>query len=158
MKIVFLTRLYLPHVGGVEKHVREVSLKLKKKGNIVKIITEKYDDSLKDFEIIDGLEVYRIKALNKWQTWLEIWKLKTLFQRSDVVHIHDVFYWYFPLLWLNKKTFITFHGYEGSNIPNWKQVFWHRLAAKLTKGNICIGDFHKKWYGVNPDFISYGAA
>ena len=53
---------------------------------------------------------------------------------------------------------MTFHGYEGFEAPNWKQIFWHKLAAWLTKGNICIGDFHKKWYGVKPDFVSYGAA
>ncbi|KKQ93581.1 MAG: hypothetical protein UT19_C0010G0025, partial [Candidatus Woesebacteria bacterium GW2011_GWB1_39_10b] len=29
MKVLFLTRLYWPHVGGVEKHVYEIGKRLK---------------------------------------------------------------------------------------------------------------------------------
>ena len=33
----------------------------------------------------------------------------------------------------------------------------HKLAEKLSNGNICIGNFYQKWYGTSPTYISYGA-
>jgi glycosyltransferase involved in cell wall biosynthesis len=32
-----------------------------------------------------------------------------------------------------------------------------KLCEKLTKGNICVGQFIEKWYGTKADYISYGA-
>lgn len=141
MNILFLTRLSYPHVGGVEKHIEMLSKELKKRGHVIKILTE--------------VEVGK----NKWEIWKNIWKYKQLFTWADIIHIHDVYFWilFLRFFYLNKKFYITFHGYEGSEAPKFKQIFWHRLAALMTHGNICIGDFHKKWYGIRPDFVSYGA-
>jgi glycosyltransferase involved in cell wall biosynthesis len=33
----------------------------------------------------------------------------------------------------------------------------HKLSEKLSNGNICVGDFLKKWYGTKPTFVTYGA-
>jgi len=156
MNILFLVRLYEPHVGGVEKHVRELSKVLGSRGQKIRIITTKHDKKLKDFEVMDGVEVYRMPSDDKWQVWKWMIQNIQLIKWADIVHIHDVFYWYLPFFWM-KKSFITFHGYEGAEAPKLKAILWHRLAAALTKGNICIGDFHQKWYGVKPDFVSYGA-
>ena len=32
----------------------------------------------------------------------------------------------------------------------------HKIAERLSMGNICIGDFIKKWYGTKPTYVSYG--
>ena len=40
MKILFLTRSFYPNVGGVEKHILEVSKALTKRGHIVTVVTE----------------------------------------------------------------------------------------------------------------------
>ncbi len=136
-----LSRYKWPRVGGVEKHMYMVSKILESRGYEIKYLTED--------------EVGR----DKWEIWRNIWKYKELFDWADVVHIHDVFFWilFLRIFYWKKKFFMTFHGYEGSDAPKLKQILWHRLAAFMTNGNICIGDFHVKWYGVKPDFISYGA-
>lgn len=142
MNILFLSRYKWPRVGGVERHIEMLSRELKKRGHVIKILTEE--------------EVGK----EKWGIWQNIWKYKEMFDWADVVHIHDVYFWVFflrPFYW-HKKFFMTFHGYEGSDAPKLKQILWHRIAALFTNGNICIGDFHVKWYGVKPDFVSYGAA
>ena len=54
MTIVFLARLFYPHIGGVEKHVLEISRILIEKGHKVSIVTEKHDIKLKNFEIINN--------------------------------------------------------------------------------------------------------
>lgn len=155
-KVLFLARLYLPHVGGVEKHLQKISALLKSRYDIT-IVCFKHDPKLVDFEIIDGISVYRLPKLDKWSVWSYFLIHNSLFRTADIVHIHDVFYWYLPFVYLNKKVFMTFHGYEGADPPKCIQIFWHRLAAFFTRGNLCIGGFHQKYYGVSPTFISYGA-
>src|ERR1700683_2622664 len=101
MKILFLCRLYAPHIGGVEKHVAEISKRLLKEGNDVYIITEKYDEKLKDFEIINGVTVYRVATgsedrFKKFRIWNELFKLHRVIFEADIIHCHDVFFWYLP--------------------------------------------------------------
>lgn len=159
MKILMMCRLYWPHVGGVEKHVEKICDILSKKHDII-IVCEKHDPELPDYEKKRGVTIYRIRGVDKWAIWKWWFRHLNLINKADIIHIHDVFFWFFAfrLPYLSKKVFMTFHGYEGADLPSGRQVFWHRLAAKLTRGNICIGGFHKKWYGVKPDFVSYGAA
>jgi len=163
-KLLFLTRLYLPHGGGVEKHVYEISKILSVKYQIT-IVTEQHDKNLLEHEICPEAEIYRIPVFNisekfkKFVIWKWIWLHRQLFLTTNIIHIHDVFFWYLPirLLYLSSNSYMTFHGYENVNGPNPIQKFWHQLAAVLTKGNICIGGFHAKWYGVIPTYTSFGA-
>lgn len=162
MKILFLTRLYAPHVGGVEKHVQRLSEELINHGHHITILTEQFSPELPLIEKQNNIAVHRIhyQFLNsKFGLWKEISSKIKLFLAAEVIHIHDVFWWILPLLpmLLLKKVFITFHGYEGAEPPAINQIWWHRLAAWVTRGNICIGDFHHKWYGVQPTTVSYGA-
>jgi glycosyltransferase involved in cell wall biosynthesis len=169
MKIIHLVRLYNPHVGGIEKHLEKINKILIDKGHSVTVITQQYKTNLALKETVDGVSVIRLvrfekdefnknKTLYKLKTWSEIYKnIKTLIN-ADVIHVHDVFWWLLPFyfLFLN-KTYITFHGYEGNNSPKLNQIFWHKLANILTKGNICVGGFHNKWYKVNPTITTFGA-
>lgn len=159
MKLLFLTRLYLPHVGGVERHVEGICRILSRKHQI-KIITEKYDDSLKDYEKIAGIEVYRMKASGKIAIWKWMHKNRHLLNWADVIHGHDVYFWIIPfrLRHPNKKTFVTFHGWEGKYPIPVKNIIMRKLSEILAKGNICVGDFIFKWYKTKPDLVTYGAA
>ena len=164
VKILFLTRLYYPHIGGVEKHVQKISKQLIKKGHKVTIIAEKDIAKEKEFEIKDAIKIYRIpiitnQKLKKFLIWFWFLKQQKLIHEADIVHAHDVAFWYFPfhLLYFNKPFFITFHGYEGEKPPTQKAVLIRKISEKITRGNICIGDFIKKWYGTEPTLISYGA-
>ena len=75
MNILFFSRLFYPHTGGVEKHVLETSRLLIKRGHKVTVVTEKHDKSLKNKENIQGIEVYRIPVgANNWFRKFRIWK------------------------------------------------------------------------------------
>ncbi len=158
MNILFLTRLYYPHIGGVEKHVREVSKRLLKRGHEVKIITEKFDPNLKRLEIIDGIEVHRVPPGDKWSTWKWMEENKQLLDWADVIHAHDVYFWLIPYKLLNpfKKTFVTFHGWEGKYPVPYKNIVVRKISEWLANGNICVGDYISKWYGTKADFVIYG--
>lgn len=160
--ILFLTRLYHPHIGGVEKHVAILSSALMTKGYAVSIITERHSSKLPLIEMIDGVSVYRIPVskngyMKKFYIWKWVLQNLNLFLRQDIIHIHDVFYWLLPfrVLLITKKIYITFHGYEGYPVRFvWK--LQRKIAERLSFGNICVGDFMKKWYLTVPTSVIYG--
>jgi glycosyltransferase involved in cell wall biosynthesis len=177
MKIVFITRFFYPHIGGVEKHCLKLGRELIRKGHKVEVVTSAnsfeqglgyhYSRAAKDISTrtVDGITVYyiktgRISALEKFRAWKRLYTLRHVVESADVVHCHDIFYWYLPFKFIfpRKKVFVTFHGYEGNKIPTRRAVFMHLLAEKLTMGNISIGGFFKKWYKTEPTYISFGAA
>ena len=160
--ILFFSRLFHPHIGGVEKHVWEVSRNLIKKGHKIIVITEKFETDLKLKEKVGGIEVYRIPAgksnwVKKFTIWKWFWKHRKLIEEADIVHCHDVFFWYFPFRFLfpKKRVYTTFHGYESYPISK-KAIFVRRLSEELSFGAICIGGFMEKWYDAKPTFVTYG--
>lgn len=171
-KILFLTRSFYPNIGGVEKHVFELSKELIKRDYGITILTERiYSKNYYPKLLINGnkgaileIGVVRIDAggedwFKKFRVWRELIKNIKLISKSDIVHCHDVFFWYLPFKFIFpfKKVYTTFHGYEGNKIPRIKAIFMHKLAEKLSNGNICVGKFLKKWYRTKPTLITYGA-
>lgn len=176
MKVLFLARYFYPHIGGVEKHVREIGKRLVEKGYEVTVICESSPEthsvsnqskpsSATFMGKVNGIKFIQIKSgkddyFKKFRIWNELWSIRDLLKKADIIHCHDVFYWYLPfrVLFPLKPVYTTFHGYEGNNIPGRKAIFSHKIGEKLSRGNICIGDFLKKWYGTKPSIVSYGAA
>src|SRR3990170_8708412 len=105
MNILFLTRLYWPHVGGVEKHLEEVTKRLKDKKTQITIVTTKFDGRLKTNDKRYGVDIVRfkqprVKYLGLVYIWLWFLKNIDLISKSDLVHCHDVFIWYLPFRFL----------------------------------------------------------
>ena len=152
MKILFLAQHKWPHVGGVEKHIGEVSKWLrfssaiKVKGGRVTIISS------------EDIKYPKIKYLGLLYIWYWLWKNRDIIKRSDLVHIHDVFIWYLPFRFIypSKKVFTTFHGWEGIWPIPWKNILQKRIAAKLSAGTIAVGKYIEKYYGIKANHIVYG--
>lgn len=160
--ILFLARLYHPHIGGVENHVRTLSHELIKKGFNITVLTERFKTNLMEEEVIDGVRVVRISIpksslLKKFYIWKWVVLNTAFFSKFEIIHVHDVFYWLYPLIPFGyyKKMTITFHGYEGFPVKkSW--IIQRKIAEFMTKGSICVGDFMKKWYFANPTHVTYG--
>jgi len=164
MKIVHLSRRYWPSIGGVETHLANLNQHLTE--HDLTVITEQFAADLKKSEIHQGVLIKRLavgQTQRSWSDKIKIWQgigqNWSLIRQADIIQIHDVFWWLLPflLLLLDKSVFMTFHGHEGPANPSPQQIFWHWLAAKLTRGNLCVGGFHQQWYHVRPTFITYGA-
>lgn len=163
MKVVMFLRYFFPHSGGVERHVFNLSKELVKKGIDVTLITEKHNNNLDDEELLEEIKILRfdypkVRFLGLFYIWCKIFfcYLEEI-RRSDIVHIHDVFIWYLPfrLLFFRKPVYVTFHGYPSFPL-NKKVIFYQKIAEKLTKGNICVGRFIKKWFLTKPTILTYG--
>ncbi|AJM91323.1 glycosyltransferase family 4 protein [Nitrosopumilus piranensis] len=161
MKILMITPNFYPNIGGVEKHVLQVTNEIIKKGHQVTVLTRKYEKKLHDQETINEINIIRFPLENLLNTWKWLYKNKTLIKNSDIVHCHDyrvfVFYYLpFRILFPFKHVFITYHGFEGF-VPIPRKIFLLRkLSELLTNGNICIGKYIVKWYKTKTNHISYG--
>lgn len=146
MKILFLTHHKWPHVGGVEKHVYEVTKSLERGGHKVTIISE------------EDIKYPHIKLLGLIYIWFWLFSNRKLIENADIIHCHDVFIWYLPFRFLypSKKVFTTFHGWEGIWPIPWKNIYFKRLAAKLSDGTIAVGKYIEKYYGIEANKIIYG--
>lgn len=164
MKILFLTRLYYPHVGGVERHIKEISSRLKKKGYKITIITTKHDKKLPFKETKGGIEIIRfnqpkIKYLGLLYTWYWLLKNKDFVVNNDIIHIHDIFSWYLPFRFLfpQKPVYTTFHGRWGQYPIPFKDIIQKKIGAKFSTKNLCIGKYIPKNYKIVENDLSYGA-
>ncbi|HET7098950.1 MAG TPA: glycosyltransferase [Patescibacteria group bacterium] len=146
MNILFLTQHKWPHIGGVEKHVGEVSLSLRKKGHKVTIISS------------EDIKYPHIKFFGLLYIWLWLFNNRKFIKQVDIVHCHDVFIWYLPFRFLypNKPVFTTLHGWEGVYPIPFKNILLKRIATKLSWGSIAVGNYIGKYYRIKADKITYG--
>lgn len=165
MKILFLTRLYWPHVGGVEKHIEKVSQVLQKKGYEITILTTRYDNKLLYRDLKHGNKIIRfdqpnVKFFGLLYTWYWMIKNIDLFKQSGIVHVHDVFIWYWPIKILlpGKKVFTTIHGQWGKYPISQADRMQKKIASKYSNGTLSIGEYLPKNYGYKKDLVSYGAS
>ena len=159
MRVLFLSRFFWPHVGGVERHIEAVGRELLKQGHKITIITLKHESKLPDSQTYRGFKIVRLPYSNsKWGIWSELWQQRQVLKAADIVHCHDVFFWYLPFrfFWLKKPVFTTFHGWEGVYPIPKKNILMRKLSERLSHGSIAIGSFMKHWYRQKPDYISYG--
>lgn len=165
MKILFFAKYYTPHIGGVEKHIKEVSQKLQQNGYQISIITEKHTNELLDQEKLSGIKIYRfsypkLKFLGLFVIWIKLFKYCQVLLASDIIHIHDVAIWYLPLriLLFWKPVVLTMHGWEGIYPIPLKNKILKKLSAAISNKTIFVGSYIEKYYGIVADYIIYGGA
>lgn len=109
------------------------------------------------------IKVYRLNLgkntwLKKFRIWLAMFSVWKQVANADVVHCHDVFFWYLPFRFLfpTRKVFTTFHGHETKFPPRPGSIVVRKVSELLSNGNICVGKYIERWYGTRADYITYG--
>ncbi len=92
MKIVLITDLYLPNIGGVEMVVHNLAKQYTNKGHKVTIIAARTPRNLPSREVIDGIDIYRLDFI------LPALRLKSIFGFLILGIIANI-----KLLWLLKR-------------------------------------------------------
>lgn len=93
--ILFLTPSYYPHIGGVEKHIHEISLEILKDEKNVTIITTKQNEDYLECENSEGIKIIRVKwsrnkILNKLLSIYYLLRFFSFFTNAQIIHYHDV--------------------------------------------------------------------
>jgi glycosyltransferase involved in cell wall biosynthesis len=148
MNVLFLTRRAAPDIGGVERHISAVSANLKSQIPNIKIATITERD----------INPPKVKYFGLFYIWFWLYKNRKLIEDADIVHCHDVYIWYWPfrVLYIKKPSYITFHGWEGKYPVPFRFKLVKKVSEYLASGNICVGEFIEKYYGVKPDYVTYG--
>lgn len=143
LNIIHLAASTPPNLGGVETHLEQVAKLQKKAGHFVNFFT-----------------INRSIQLDKLKVWSEVIRNRDRFLASDIVHVHDVFWWILPLYPLLKlrsiKIVTTFHGWEGRFPVPWQAKFQRSAYNLLSDGTIHIGAWIQEFYGDKPDVVIYG--
>ena len=71
MRVLIVTARYLPHRGGLERVVSEVSRQMRLDGHTVTIITNRYPQTLPKHDELDGIPVRRLRFLFPRITYLK---------------------------------------------------------------------------------------
>lgn len=62
MKILQITALYPPHIGGIENHAHQLSRNLVQRGHDVTVYTSNIPKT-KKYEVIDGVKIHRFNSI-----------------------------------------------------------------------------------------------
>jgi glycosyltransferase involved in cell wall biosynthesis len=90
MRILHVTPGYEPELGGVERHVQDVSEALVRLGHDVIVVTFTKDAQLPRHEVIAGVEVRRLPAIGPRDYRLPLGLARYLRrQHCDIVHAHN---------------------------------------------------------------------
>ncbi len=166
---MILTPSFWPSLGGVETHVTQTTRQLVALGYDVTIVTADrahgqpkrwfwQPTPTTDVEV-RTLQTSPLKFLGLLAIWWQLLWLLPLFARAEVIHIHDVAWWFWPvrLLLPGARVVLTMHGWEGVFPIPTKLKLLKQLSATVGDKVLAIGDFIGWQYGVTPDAVSYGA-
>ncbi|MCD5409931.1 MAG: glycosyltransferase family 4 protein [Methanocellales archaeon] len=88
MKVLQATPYFMPHVGGIQTHVLELSRTLVERGHEVVVLTSSVPKSV-ERERLNGIEVHRFPALNiPYVPLMPFLKKKISSYDADVFHSH----------------------------------------------------------------------
>lgn len=158
-----ITPSFYPEMGGVQRHLLEVGKLLVKQGHQLEVITSSQGVSINPREIILDIQISRfsypkIKLLGLLVIWWKMLSFCKLAAAADVIHVHDVMLWSFPLriLFPRKNWVLTMHGWEGIYPLPKKNIFLKKLAGKMANKVVCVGEYISQHYGVACDRVIYG--
>jgi len=157
MDITMIGAKNFDEIGGIEVHIKEISLRLVEKGYCVNTIINNMDKKA-SYERIGGVNVYRVPCLHSRYTtkisMLPSVLLKAKKLKTDIYHAHDVVGGFGSALFLNEKPLVyTAHGigYARTDWPvpirlslwTMEQLLFRKANKLLTVDNQTEGVLNK---------------
>jgi glycosyltransferase involved in cell wall biosynthesis/GT2 family glycosyltransferase len=165
VRVASVSAHYLPHMGGIETHVREVATRLNGSGLDFTILTTRAAESAPS-ERVDGIPVHRHGLLMRSTDWClapgVFWE--TLRGDWDVVHIQGVHTFTAPMAMLaalirRRPYVVTFHtgGHSSEMRGRIRTAQWTVLGPLLRRATELIAvceyeiDVFSKQLKISPD-------
>jgi len=131
MKILHITRNFLPTFGGVQTYIYNISCRLAKDNFQCKVLALNYNfsdprEKFSYYEEIDGISIHRISGIGHYKKPLPLNIPLYLFKWADIIHLHDFRFLYETTLIL--KRIIPFDIVASSH-----GFFFHTEEFKLLK-------------------------
>jgi len=125
MKILIISDLYYPHIGGVSEHIYYIANEFEKMGHYVRILTGKIPGGFKPDErrvirLGMGVAIKWNKSVGRITIGHDLLKTRKIMNAFDVNHIHGGLTPTYPLLTLQmseKTKIFTFHSTFDRSIP-----------------------------------------
>lgn len=93
MKIAQITPYFLPHTGGVERYVYNLSKNLIRDGHTVEVITSNVPEG-RALDVVDGIPVRRLKCIGEPLRNPLVPSIIFLFdelKKFDIIHVHNLY-------------------------------------------------------------------
>jgi len=168
MRILMLAQFYPPTIGGEERHVRDLSIELARRGHDVAVATL-WHTGMPEFECDQGVRIYRIRGSVQRATVIFLEKgrrhappfpdpeimlaLRSIIKREypDIVHAHNwIVHSFLPLkAWSKAKLVVTLH--DCSLVCAQKRFVYHETVCTgpaITKCLACTADYYGVTKGV----------
>lgn len=117
LRVVMVTPRYLPHIGGVERYVHEISTRLARDGIDVSVLTTDGTGEFRSYEEVDGVKILRVPA---WPRKRDYYFAPGVYRHIsagswDVVHVQSYHTFVAPLAMLAARRsglpyVVTFHA------------------------------------------------
>lgn len=160
MKILFVSDLYYPHLGGISEHIFHLANEFEKMGHNIRILTGNMEGTFRpdEYRVIRigyGKKVKYNGSIGRVTLGVEILKLKKIIKDFDVVHAHGGLSPTLPILALcfSKKTnFLTFHATFDRCLPyklcnrQFKSLF-NRIDGKIAVSKTAKESFSRYFPG-----------
>lgn len=144
LRVLMVTPRYLPHIGGVERYVYEVSRRLARSGIEVTVLTTDPEQALPRDEEIEGVRILRVPA---WPRGRDYYFAPSIYRvvaagRWDVVHIQSYHTLVAPVAMIgalrhHAKYVVTFHagGHSSALRRAIRGLQWRLLRPLLARAN-----------------------
>lgn len=134
LKIILVSDIYYPHVGGVSEHIYHLANKYEEMGHRVTILTarmkgEPRPDENRVVRLGESIIIPANQSCSRITYKVEMGKFSTLINRYDIVHIHGILAPTLPMLALKasrKTNIFTFH-------PTFKPSMLYKILKKYLK-------------------------
>lgn len=155
MRILFVSDLYYPHLGGVSEHIFHLANEFEKMGHFVRILTGKMEGDFKPDErrvirIGYGMKVKYNKSVGRITIGFDVLRIKKIMKEFDVIHSHGGISPTLPILALcfsDKTNFLTFHaGFDRCLPYAIFNPFFKYLFNKID-GKIAVSKTAEKSFG-----------
>jgi len=155
MKIIQVCPRYVPQIGGVESHVKELSKGLIKKGFDVEIYSADSQNKKVSEEFINGVKTFRCRSFAPNDSYYFSPTLYDILKKSkyDVIHAHS--YHAFPLLIgalanRKRKPLVTTFHYYGRGYSTFRSMLhipyniFGYYIVNSAKRIICVSKHEQK--------------
>jgi phosphatidylinositol alpha-mannosyltransferase len=144
MKVLFVSDIYYPHIGGISEHIYNLANQFERKGHDVSVLTASIEGDLKPDEervirIGKSIVIPANRSCSRITLGVDGAELSDIVKKFEVIHIHGILAPTLPLSTLKvsrRINIFTFHPTFGPSIPfkifkKYLSIYFDRIDGKI---------------------------